>query len=79
MNEEQKQEKLGAFPYVIGGLSFIPMLGVLFGVIAIIWGLVTKKLGGKKLAIVGACGIAKGKGLGWLQNNVAKGRTNFNL
>jgi len=55
MKEEQK--KLGAFPYAIGGASFIPGIGVIFGVIAITWGLVTKKLGGKKLAIIGACGI----------------------
>jgi hypothetical protein len=50
-------EKLGTFPFVIGGMSFIPMVGVLFGVIAIIWGLVTKKLGGKRLAAIGAGGI----------------------
>lgn len=56
MNEEQ--EKLGVFPYVIGGVSFIPGIGILFGIIAIVWGLVTKKLGGKKLAIIGACGIS---------------------
>ncbi len=56
MNDEK--EKLGAFPFVIGGISFIPLLGVLFGIVAIIWGLVTKKSGGKKLAIIGACGIA---------------------
>jgi hypothetical protein len=55
MNEGQ--EKLGTFPYVIGGVSFIPGIGIIFGIIAIIWGLVTKKLGGKKLAIIGACGI----------------------
>jgi len=55
MNE--KQEKLGAFPYVIGGVSFIPGIGIIFGIIAIIWGLVTKKIGGKKLSIIGACGI----------------------
>ena len=55
MNDEQ--EKLGTFPYVIGGVSFIPGIGIIFGIIAIIWGLVTKKLGGKKLAIIGACGI----------------------
>lgn len=55
MNNEQ--EKLGTFPFVIGGVSFIPGIGIIFGVIAIIWGLVTKKLGGKKLAIIGACGI----------------------
>lgn len=55
MNEGQ--EKLGTFPYVIGGASFIPGIGILFGTIAITWGLVTKKLGGKKLAIIGTCGI----------------------
>lgn len=55
MNE--KQEKLSSFPFVIGGLSFIPLIGVLFGVIAIIWGLVTKKTGGKKLALIGGGGI----------------------
>ncbi len=55
MNE--KPEKLGTFPYVIGGVSFIPGIGIIFGIIAITWGLVTKKLGGKKLAIIGACGI----------------------
>ena len=57
MTEEQ-HDKLGVFPYVIGGLSYIPGLGVLFGAIAIIWGLVTKKLGGKKLALIGTGGIA---------------------
>jgi hypothetical protein len=55
MNEEK--DKLGTFPFVIGGISFVPGIGILFGIIAIIWGLVTKKLGGKKLAIIGACGI----------------------
>jgi hypothetical protein len=55
MNE--KQEKLGTFPYVIGGVSFIPGIGIIFGIIAITWGLVTPKLGGKKLSIIGACGI----------------------
>ena len=55
MSEEQ--ERLGIFPYVIGGVSFIPGIGIIFGIVAIIWGLVTKKLGGKKLAIIGVCGI----------------------
>lgn len=52
-----EQEKLGTFPYVIGGISFVPGIGIIFGIVAIIWGLVTKKLGGKKLAAIGACGI----------------------
>lgn len=49
--------KLGTFPFVVGGMSFIPMLGVLFGIIAIVWGLVTKKAGGKRLVAIGAGGI----------------------
>lgn len=56
-NSPEKNERLGAFPFVIGGLSFIPLIGVLFGIIAIIWGIFTKKLGGKKLIIVGSLGI----------------------
>jgi hypothetical protein len=55
MNEQQ--EKLGAFPFVIGGMSFIPLIGVLFGLVAIVWGLSTKKAGGKKLALIGGGGI----------------------
>ena len=58
MNE--KQQTLGKFPFVVGGMSFIPGFGVLFGLIAIVWGLVTKKTGGKKLALIGATGIAFG-------------------
>jgi len=50
-------EKLQGFPYVIGGLSFIPLMGVPFGIIAILWGLLTKKRGGKRLALIGAAGI----------------------
>lgn len=56
MTEQQK--KLSTFPYVIGGMSFIPLIGVLFGLVAIVWGLVTKKTGGKKLALIGGGGIA---------------------
>ena len=58
MSEEIKVEnrdKPGCLMYVIGGMSFIPLIGVLFGIIAITWGLVAKNT---KLAIVGTCGIA---------------------
>lgn len=55
--EGAKSEKLGAFPYVVGGLSFIPLIGVLFGIVAIVWGLATGKRGGKRLALIGAAGI----------------------
>lgn len=55
--DSANSEKLGTFPFVIGGMSFIPLVGLLFGIIAIVWGLVTKKLGGKRLAVIGAGGI----------------------
>jgi hypothetical protein len=54
----EKTQKLGAFPFVIGGLSFIPGIGALFGIGAVMWGLVSKKEGGKALALIGAGGIA---------------------
>ena len=51
-------EKLGTFPFVLAGISFIPLIGVPFGFATLIWGLFTKKEGGRRLAIIGACGIA---------------------
>jgi hypothetical protein len=51
-------EKLGTFPFVVGGMSFIPLIGVVIGVAVVVWGLVTKKTGGKRLAAVGMGGIA---------------------
>jgi len=55
MNEQR--ERLGVFPLIVAGLSYIPLLGVIFGLITILWGLLTKKTGGKKLAIVGGGGV----------------------
>jgi hypothetical protein len=51
-------EKLTATHYICGVLSFIPLLGILFGLIAIIMGFLAKTRAGKWLALVGACGIA---------------------
>jgi hypothetical protein len=56
--QARPQEGLGAFAYVLGGLSFIPAIGVVFGASAITWGLVTRKKGGRRLAWIGAAGIA---------------------
>jgi hypothetical protein len=53
----ETNEKLGGLPFVIGGLSFIPLLGIPFGIAALIWGIRTKKTGGKKLALLGGAGI----------------------
>lgn len=53
----EEKSKLGAFPYVIAGISYIPLIGIIFGITSIIWGVLTKKEGGKKLALIGAGGI----------------------
>ena len=53
MNNKQK---LGPTPYIIGALSFLPGIGVMLGIIAIIWGLETKKKGGKIVASLGIAG-----------------------
>jgi hypothetical protein len=50
--------RLGGFPHVVGGLSYIPLIGVAFGVVAIVWGLVAHRRGGGKLALIGLGGIA---------------------
>ncbi len=55
MNEERA--KLGASPYVVAGLAYIPLIGVVFGVVALVWGFATKKRGGRRLAAIGAGGI----------------------
>jgi hypothetical protein len=45
---------VGCLPYVIGGASFIPLVGVLFGLIAIIWGITRRTW---HIVALGACGI----------------------
>ena len=52
---ENEKKSPGCLGYVIGGMSFIPLIGVLFGIVAIIWGASIKHT---KLIIVGAAGIA---------------------
>lgn len=49
--------KLGTGAYIVGGLSFIPLFGVFAGIAAVLWGLATKKKGGKILALVGLLGV----------------------
>jgi hypothetical protein len=53
----REDKGLGCLPFVIGGLSFFPLLGVAFGIAAIIWGLSARQRGGMKLALIGAAGI----------------------
>lgn len=56
--ETNKNKKLGTIPFVFAGMSFIPLIGVLFGLFAIGRGLTTKLDGGKKLALIGLAGIS---------------------
>lgn len=51
---ESQHKPLGCLAYVIGGMSFIPLIGVLFGIITIIWGFIAKNT---KLKLVGFAGI----------------------
>jgi hypothetical protein len=53
----QERARLGVLPFVLAGASYIPLIGILFGIITIVWGLCTRRLGGKKLAFIGAGGI----------------------
>ena len=43
--------------YVIAGLSYIPLIGIPFGFAAIIWGIVSRKMGHLRVALIGGGGI----------------------
>ena len=60
---ETEVKKIGTGSYIIAGLGFIPLIGVLFAFIAIILGLVKLKNGGKRLIVLGCFGIALTVGL----------------
>ncbi len=51
-----ENHRLGPLPFAIGGLSFLPFVGVMFGVGAVVWGLLTRKAGGRRLAEIGVAG-----------------------
>jgi len=51
-------DRIGTGAYVVGGLAFIPLAGVAFGIVAVIWGLASGKQGGRMVALLGALGIA---------------------
>ena len=59
MSETQaRPAPLGPMPYVVAALSVFPVLGALFGLVAVGWGLATLQRGGKPVAIIGALGLA---------------------
>lgn len=51
-------EKLGKTPFIIAWLSYIPIFGVFFALIAIMWALSTEKEGKKRLGIIALIGFA---------------------
>ncbi|HXC27610.1 MAG TPA: type II secretion system protein GspG [Stellaceae bacterium] len=52
------QPRIGTAAYVIGGLSFIPLIGVPFGLVVIVWSFVSRKAGRLTVGLLGAGGIA---------------------
>lgn len=56
----QKQEQVEQVPYILSGMSFIPCIGIPFGLTTLVWGivwLVQKKRGAVLLTAVSAVGI----------------------
>lgn len=51
------KDKPGFLAYIIGALSFFPYLGVIFGIVATVWGLSTKATWGRRLATIGTIGM----------------------
>ena len=55
---DNKAEKItGCSLFAFGGLSFIPVIGVPFGLIAIVWGWIKYNEGGKILIVLGVGGL----------------------
>ncbi|NRB42494.1 MAG: type II secretion system protein G [Pseudomonadales bacterium] len=54
----ENEEKIGCLPYVLAGLSFIPLIGVIFGLIVIVIGFLKIRTGGWKLIMLGVLGIS---------------------
>lgn len=55
--DDARTKTLGRVPLAVGVLSFIPVFGLFFGSIAVLWGVGSDKGNGKTLAILGASGI----------------------
>jgi len=47
-------QKVGCLAYAIGGASFIPLIGVIFGIVAIVWGILRRV---RALVVLGFAGI----------------------
>jgi hypothetical protein len=54
----RRGDRIDAAAYVLGGLAFIPLIGVPLGIAAIIWAIVSRKRGRGLVASLGVGGIA---------------------
>ncbi|MHB9020183.1 MAG: type II secretion system protein GspG [Minisyncoccota bacterium] len=57
MTESPEINKISRGYYVLGGLSYIPLIGIVFGVISIVIGAIKYNKGGKGLFYIGIGGI----------------------
>ena len=61
MKEDNIIEKHGRpptwFHYIMGAASFIPLLGVLAGILSILWGFQNRRAGGLRILSLGVAGI----------------------
>jgi len=59
-NEENKTKpKLGVAPYVIAWLGILlPYIGIIFSLVATVWGIISQKKGSRSLIILGFVGIS---------------------
>lgn len=55
--EDTKNNKHGTGAFVLSGISFIPLIGVIPGIICVINALVSRKENSKKLGLIGFSGI----------------------
>lgn len=55
--EEENKSKHGTGAFVLSGISFIPLLGVIPGIICIINALISRKQNSKKLGLIGFSGV----------------------
>jgi len=57
-DQSSPENIISRFSYVIGGMSFMPLIGVPFGIIAAVWGLTKWNKGGKLLVLIALVGIS---------------------
>jgi hypothetical protein len=55
--ESVKKPSINPLAFILAGLSFIPLFGVLLGIVCIVWGVISKRKYSKIVALVGLAGV----------------------